>query len=71
MKNISKEDYIFWNHTTKKPLESYDIVYHYTTIIEMLNMNGIVLDIDEEIKCVAELPLEEQIKYSHELEKYK
>jgi hypothetical protein len=69
MQNISKEDYVIVDKTTNKTIETYDIVYHYTSIIELFN-NGFKLDPNEEIVSVAELSIEEQIKHS-ECNEYK
>ena len=57
MENINKQDFIIWNKVTKEPIENLDIVYHYTTIIEMINDNCLVLGENEELICIAELPL--------------
>ena len=64
MGNINKEDFIIWNKVTKKPIEDLDIVYHYTTIVEMINEDCLVLGENEELICIAELPLglQKQIK---------
>jgi hypothetical protein len=70
MKNISKEDYVIVDKKTNKTIESYDVVYHYTSIIELVN-NGFKLNPNEEIVCVASLSIEEQIKHSEAIEKYK
>jgi hypothetical protein len=70
MQNISKEDYVIFNKTTKKSIDSYDIVYHYTSIVELIN-NGFKLKPNEEIVCVAELSIEEQMKHSEAIENCK
>lgn len=70
MQNISKEDYLILDKTTKKSIESYDIVYHHTTIVELIN-NGFKLKPNEEIVCVAELSIEEQMKHSEAIENWK
>ena len=71
MKNISKEDYVLWNYKTKELVEDADTVYHYTSIIELLN-DGMVLELaKEEFICVTELPLELQRKISEAIEKTK
>jgi len=72
MRNISKHDYVFWNRKTKKPVEGYDIVYHHSTIVEMINCVGeLKLGEDVFIECVAALPIKEQIKFSEAIEKTK
>lgn len=71
LKNISKEDYVIWNTLHKAPIEAYDTVYHYTSIIEMINTSSFKLADNEEITCIAELPMKEQYKYSYEIEKNK
>jgi hypothetical protein len=57
MKNISKEDFILWDTIKNEPLEKYDIVYHYTTVVEIVNTIGFDLSVNQELKCVAELSL--------------
>ena len=39
MKNISKEDYILWNIEDNIPLEEGIVIYHYTSVIELINDN--------------------------------
>jgi hypothetical protein len=68
LKNISKEDFVIWNTKDKAPIEAYDTVYHYTSVIELLN-DGFKLNEEEIFMCVAELPISEQKKYSYEYEK--
>lgn len=55
MRNISKEDFILWDTINNKPLEHLDIVYHHTTIVEIINDGGFKLSKGQELKCVAEL----------------
>ena len=64
LNNISKEDYIIWDNEKNEPLEDLDIVYHYTSIIELSNDNNFGLKGNEEIRCVAELPLSWRLKYN-------
>ena len=59
LNNISKEDYIIWDKVMNKPLEHLDIIYHHTSIVELYN-DGFKLGVNEEIRCVAELPLKWQ-----------
>ena len=70
MKNISREDYIIWNYVKKQPTDRLDIVYHYTSLVELVN-DGYELGLDEEYVCVAELPLKWQRKISEAIEKTK
>ena len=70
MKNISREDYIIWDNVKKQPTDRLDIVYHYTSLVELVN-DGYELGLDEEYVCVAELPLEWQRKISEAIEKNK
>ena len=70
MQNISKEDYVIVDKSTNKTIEPYDIVYHHTSIVELIN-NGFKLKPNEEIVCVAELSIEEQIKHSEAIENCK
>jgi hypothetical protein len=56
MKNISKEDYVLWNYKTKKLIEDVDTVYHFTTVVELLN-DGFQVHKDEEFIAVHALPI--------------
>ena len=67
LNNISKEDYIIWDNVMNKPLEQLDIVYHHTSIVELYN-DGFKLGVNEEFKCVAELPLRWQKKINQTIE---
>jgi hypothetical protein len=71
LNNISREDFVIWKPKTKELVEDADIVYHYTTIIEMINNFDLSLQDDEEIICVASLPwrLQEEINSAIELTK--
>ena len=68
LNNISKEDYIIWDNDKNEPLEDLDIVYHYTSIVELFNDDNFGLKSNEEIKCVAELPLKWQRKINQAIE---
>lgn len=70
MKNISKEDFIIWNNKTKSPVDRLDIVFHYTTLVELMN-DKFVLSNDEEVRCVAALPLSWQHKINEAIERTK
>jgi len=70
MENISREDFIIWNNKTKSPVDQLDIVYHYTTLVELMN-DKFVLSNDEEVRCVAELPLSWQRKINEAIERTK
>ena len=67
LNNISREDYIIWDNVMNKPLEQLDIVYHHTSIVELYN-DGFKLGVNEEFKCVAELPLRWQKKINQTIE---
>ena len=71
IRNISKEDFIIWNKVTKQPIEGLDIVYHYTTIVEMINDDCLVLGENVEFICVAELPLSLQKQINQAIEECK
>jgi len=68
LNNISKEDYIIWDNEKNEPLEDLDIVYHYTSIVELINDDNFGLKGNEEIRCVAELPLKWQKKINQAIE---
>ena len=60
--NISRQDFIIWDTINNKPAEDYDTIYHYTTIVEMINTGGINILKGQEIVCLAELrPLWQKI----------
>ena len=67
LNNISKEDYIIWDKVMNKPLEHFDIIYHHTSIVELYN-DGFKLGVNEEIRCVAELPLKWQKRINQAIE---
>lgn len=68
--NISKEDFIIWNNKTNAPKEGLDTVYHYTTLVELVN-DGFKLDTNEEIKSVKELPIKWQVRIDEAIERTK
>jgi hypothetical protein len=70
LKNIFKEDFIIWDKGKNAPKEKLDIVYHYTSLVELLN-DGFKLDANEEIKSVKELPIKWQILIDSAIERTK
>lgn len=64
---ISREDYIIWDKVMNKPLEQLDIIYHHTSIVELYN-DGFKLGVNEEFRCVAELPLRWQKRINQAIE---
>lgn len=71
MKNISNQDYILWDTQRDMPLEDYDTVYHYTTVVDMVN-NGFIVEYDKfEFICVAELSMSWQKVISDAIEEIK
>lgn len=68
LNNISKEDYIIWDNEKNEPLEEWDCVYHYTSIVDLFNDDDFELKGNEEIRCVAELPLKWQKKINQAIE---
>jgi len=68
--NISKEDYVIWDNKTNSPKELLDIVYHHTSIVDLIN-NGFKLHDGEEFVCVKALPIRWQILIDAEIEKCK
>jgi hypothetical protein len=56
MKNISREDYVLWNYKTKKLIEDVDTVYHFTTVVDLLN-DGFQVHKDKEFIAVHALPI--------------
>jgi len=69
--NISKDDYIIWDKVLNEPVEDLDIVYHYSTIIEMINDMELSLRDNEEIRCVASLPLKWRYKINRAIQNSK
>jgi hypothetical protein len=69
--NISKEDFILWDTINDKPLENFDTVYHYTTVVEIINDSGFKLSESQELRCVAELSLAWQKVISDAIEQTK
>ena len=69
--NISKEDFILWDTINDKPLEDFDTVYHYTTVVEIINDFGFKLSEGQELRCVAELSLAWQKVISDAIEQTK
>ena len=67
MENISREDFILVNKETQQPIERLDIVYHYSTVIELVN-NGFKLRDNEQFVFVAQLPLALQRQISLAIE---
>jgi len=68
--NILKEDYVAWDTKNNCPKESLDIVYHYTSLIELMN-DGMQLEEDEEFVCIKNIPLRWQVLYDAEIERNK
>jgi hypothetical protein len=60
MKNISKEDFILWDNINNQPLENHDTVYHYTTVVEIINTDGFKLLEGQSLIRVSELSLDWQ-----------
>lgn len=71
MKNISREDYIIWDKIKNEPVDKLDVVYHFTTIIELINEFELSLQDGEELRCVAELPIKWQELIDDAIEKAK
>ena len=69
MKNISKEDYIIWSDEKNAPLESLDIVYHYTSVVDLMN-GDFKLGENEMFVRVTELPLEWQYEVGYLIKRY-
>lgn len=70
MENISKEYFILWDAVNDEPLENHDAVYHYTTLVEIIN-DGFKLSKGQELRCVAELSIGWQTIISEAIEETK
>lgn len=68
MRNITDQDYVIVNTVKNKSVDPYDVVYHHSTIMDMLNNNQLQLHENEKIVCVKDLPQSEQIAFSRALE---
>jgi hypothetical protein len=68
--NIFREDYVAWDTKNNCPKESLDIVYHYTSLIGLMN-DGMQLEADEEFVCIKSIPLRWQVLYDAEIERNK
>jgi hypothetical protein len=70
MRNISKQDFIIWDFENNAPAEPLDVVYHYTTLVDIVN-DGLNLNKTHKWVCVAEIPIRWQEKISEAIEKTK
>jgi len=70
MKNISNQDFIIWDSKNESLAEPFDVVYHYTTLIEIIN-DGFKLQDGHIWLCVASLPIKIQKEISNAIEKTK
>jgi hypothetical protein len=70
MKNISNQDFIIWDSLNECNAEPLDVVYHYTTLIEIIN-DGFKLRDGHIWLCVASLPIKIQKEISNAIEKTK
>ena len=70
MRNISNQDFIIWNLKNESLAEPLDVVYHYTTLIEIVN-DGFKLRDGHIWLCVASLPVKIQKEISNAIEKTK
>lgn len=68
--NILKEDFVAWDTKNNCPKESLDIIYHYTSLIGLMN-DGMQLEADEEFVCIKSIPLRWQVLYDAEIERNK
>ena len=59
---LYETDYVLVNSKTKKPIESLDVIYHYTSVIELLNETMIKKNI--EYMSMTELPKKIKESYS-------
>lgn len=66
--NILEEDYVLWDKKNNRPVEEWDIIYHYTALIELFN-NGMHIEDNEEFVCIKSIPLRWQILYNAEIER--
>jgi hypothetical protein len=70
MRNISNQDFIIWDLKNESLAEPLDVVYHYTTLIEIVN-DGFKLRDGHIWLCVASLPVKIQKEISNAIEKTK
>jgi hypothetical protein len=67
-KRLSKEDYVLWDTVNDKPKERLDLIYHYTSVIELANEATSNFS-GEEFKRMTDLSEEWQNKYLAFLQK--
>lgn len=65
MEQLSNEDYVLLKNG--QPLESLDVIYHFTSVIEMFNHYDFNLKKGEEFVCMTDLSSLLQKKYIKEL----
>ena len=58
-------DYVIVDSQTKKPLEGYESIYHYTSVIEKLNEK--LMNQGYEYISMTELPKEEKNKFKQSI----
>ena len=58
---LHKTDYVLVDSKTKKPIESLDVIYHYTSVVELLNETMIKKNI--EYMSMSELPKKIKVVY--------
>ena len=66
MTKLYETDYVLVDKKTKKPVEDYCYIYHYTSVIDAFNT---LVDDDWEYISMSELDKSEQLKYEEELKK--
>tara|TARA_R100001460_G_scaffold56454_1_gene96036 strand:+ start:3274 stop:3474 length:201 start_codon:yes stop_codon:yes gene_type:complete len=66
MTKLYETDYVCVDSKTKKPIESYSVIYHYTSVIDELNR---LIDDGCEYIPITELDKTEQLNYTKEIEK--
>jgi len=67
MDNLYNSDYVIVDKKTQKPIESFNVVYHYSTIVELVNSGECPLHEGEEFLSMTQLSEELQQKYINTL----
>ena len=65
MEKLSNQDYVILKNG--QPIESFDTIYHYTSVVALFNDYNFNLENGEEFVCMTDLSIELQKEYLKEL----
>jgi len=66
MKKLSNQDYVILN-INGHPIESYDTIYHFTSVVALFNDYNFNLENGEEFVCMTDLSSQLQKEYIKQL----